>query len=99
MVPEVETAMREEVRYALIERLTALADDSIALISAASAAEDEEMLRKACAVFLNRVLRVKGRGIQGKSGTGDLLAKVQVVVPQPCPAPMPVAVVERIIAR
>ena len=29
-----------------------------------------------------RVLRVKGRGIQGKSGTGDLLAKVQVVVPQ-----------------
>ena len=29
-----------------------------------------------------RVLRVKGRGIAGKSGTGDLLAKVQVVVPQ-----------------
>ncbi|WP_134772225.1 DnaJ C-terminal domain-containing protein [Ornithinimicrobium flavum] len=29
-----------------------------------------------------RVLRVKGRGIQGKSGAGDLLAKVQVVVPQ-----------------
>ncbi|KYH43452.1 DnaJ C-terminal domain-containing protein [Branchiibius sp. NY16-3462-2] len=29
-----------------------------------------------------RVLRVKGRGIKAKSGTGDLLAKVQVVVPQ-----------------
>lgn len=29
-----------------------------------------------------RVLRVKGRGIETKSGTGDLLAKVQVVVPQ-----------------
>lgn len=40
--------------------VTALADDSIAFIKAASAAEDEEMLRKACAVFLNRVLRVKG---------------------------------------
>lgn len=29
-----------------------------------------------------RVLRVKGRGIDARSGTGDLLAKVQVVVPQ-----------------
>ncbi|QFG67522.1 DnaJ C-terminal domain-containing protein [Ornithinimicrobium pratense] len=29
-----------------------------------------------------RVLRVKGRGIAAKSTTGDLLAKVQVVVPQ-----------------
>lgn len=29
-----------------------------------------------------RVLRVKGRGIATKKGTGDLLAKVQVVVPQ-----------------
>ena len=29
-----------------------------------------------------RVLRVKGRGIETKTGTGDLLAKVQVVVPQ-----------------
>lgn len=29
-----------------------------------------------------RVLRVKGRGIKAKSGTGDLLAKVQIVVPQ-----------------
>ncbi|TWP39017.1 DnaJ C-terminal domain-containing protein [Leekyejoonella antrihumi] len=29
-----------------------------------------------------RVLRVKGRGIKAKSGAGDLLAKVQVVVPQ-----------------
>lgn len=29
-----------------------------------------------------RVLRVKGRGVQAKSGAGDLLAKVQVVVPQ-----------------
>ena len=29
-----------------------------------------------------RVLRVKGRGIQAKKGAGDLLAKVQVVVPQ-----------------
>lgn len=29
-----------------------------------------------------RVLRVKGRGIETKKGTGDLLAKVQVVVPQ-----------------
>ncbi|WP_131103348.1 DnaJ C-terminal domain-containing protein [Ornithinimicrobium sufpigmenti] len=29
-----------------------------------------------------RVLRVKGRGIETKNGTGDLLAKVQVVVPQ-----------------
>lgn len=29
-----------------------------------------------------RVLRVKGRGIHGKSGPGDLLAKVQVMVPQ-----------------
>lgn len=29
-----------------------------------------------------RVLRVKGRGIKGKDGTGDLLAKVNVVVPQ-----------------
>lgn len=29
-----------------------------------------------------RVLRVKGRGVQAKDGAGDLLAKVQVVVPQ-----------------
>jgi len=29
-----------------------------------------------------RVLRVKGRGIATKSGTGDLLAKVNVVIPQ-----------------
>ncbi|MBW3085059.1 Curved DNA-binding protein [Austwickia sp. TVS 96-490-7B] len=29
-----------------------------------------------------RVLRVKGRGVQRKDGAGDLLAKVQVVVPQ-----------------
>ncbi|AXH97070.1 DnaJ C-terminal domain-containing protein [Ornithinimicrobium avium] len=29
-----------------------------------------------------RVLRVKGRGIKARKGTGDLLAKVQVVVPQ-----------------
>jgi molecular chaperone DnaJ len=29
-----------------------------------------------------RVLRVKGRGIQARTGTGDLLAKVQVMVPQ-----------------
>ena len=29
-----------------------------------------------------RVLRVKGRGIQTTKGTGDLLAKVQVMVPQ-----------------
>ena len=29
-----------------------------------------------------RVLRVKGRGIETKKGTGDLLAKVQVVVPK-----------------
>ncbi|MGO1318238.1 MAG: DnaJ C-terminal domain-containing protein [Cellulomonadaceae bacterium] len=29
-----------------------------------------------------RVLRVKGRGVQAKSGTGDLLVTVQVVVPQ-----------------
>ncbi|MFB9731890.1 DnaJ C-terminal domain-containing protein [Ornithinimicrobium kibberense] len=29
-----------------------------------------------------RVLRVKGRGIKAKGGTGDLRAKVQVVVPQ-----------------
>ncbi|MBM6404423.1 DnaJ domain-containing protein [Phycicoccus sp. CSK15P-2] len=29
-----------------------------------------------------RVLRVKGRGVPGKAGTGDLLAKVSVVVPQ-----------------
>ncbi|USQ76038.1 DnaJ C-terminal domain-containing protein [Ornithinimicrobium cryptoxanthini] len=29
-----------------------------------------------------RVLRVKGRGIKASSGTGDLLAKVTVVVPQ-----------------
>ncbi|HET7303071.1 MAG TPA: DnaJ C-terminal domain-containing protein [Segeticoccus sp.] len=29
-----------------------------------------------------RVLRVKGRGIPAKNGTGDLLAKVKVVVPQ-----------------
>ena len=28
-----------------------------------------------------RVLRVKGRGVAGKSSTGDLLAKVQVIVP------------------
>ena len=28
-----------------------------------------------------RVLRVKGRGVAGKAGAGDLLAKVQVVVP------------------
>jgi molecular chaperone DnaJ len=28
-----------------------------------------------------RVLRVKGRGVQGANGTGDLLATVQVVVP------------------
>ena len=29
-----------------------------------------------------RVLRVKGRGVAGRHGTGDLLAKVNVVVPQ-----------------
>jgi molecular chaperone DnaJ len=29
-----------------------------------------------------RVLRVKGRGVKGKGGTGDLLARVSVVVPQ-----------------
>ena len=29
-----------------------------------------------------RVLRVKGRGVAGRHGTGDLLAKVSVVVPQ-----------------
>ena len=29
-----------------------------------------------------RVLRVKGRGVRGRHGTGDLLAKVSVVVPQ-----------------
>ncbi len=29
-----------------------------------------------------RVLRVKGRGVQGRHGTGDLLARVNVVVPQ-----------------
>ena len=29
-----------------------------------------------------RVLRVKGRGVVGKSSTGDLLAKVQVMVPE-----------------
>lgn len=29
-----------------------------------------------------RVLRLKGRGIATKTGTGDLLAKVQIVVPQ-----------------
>ncbi|MCK0112707.1 DnaJ domain-containing protein [Ornithinimicrobium sp. F0845] len=29
-----------------------------------------------------RVLRVKGRGIQTKNGTGDLLARVSIVVPQ-----------------
>jgi molecular chaperone DnaJ len=29
-----------------------------------------------------RVLRVKGRGVKGRHGPGDLLARVQVVVPQ-----------------
>ncbi|NHN57097.1 DnaJ domain-containing protein [Calidifontibacter sp. DB0510] len=29
-----------------------------------------------------RVLRIKGRGIKAKSGTGDLLAKVEIVVPK-----------------
>ena len=29
-----------------------------------------------------RVLRVKGHGVKGRHGTGDLLAKVSVVVPQ-----------------
>ena len=29
-----------------------------------------------------RVLRVKGKGVAGKESTGDLLAKVSVVVPQ-----------------
>ena len=29
-----------------------------------------------------RVLRVKGRGVKGRHGTGDLLARVNVVVPQ-----------------
>ena len=29
-----------------------------------------------------RVLRVKGRGVQGRHGTGDLLARVSIVVPQ-----------------
>ena len=28
-----------------------------------------------------RVLRVKGRGVAGKKGTGDLLATIQVAVP------------------
>jgi molecular chaperone DnaJ len=28
------------------------------------------------------VLRVKGKGVAGRHGTGDLLAKVVVVVPQ-----------------
>lgn len=38
----------------------ALANNSIDFISDASVAQDEAALRKACAVFLNRVLRVKG---------------------------------------
>ena len=29
-----------------------------------------------------RVLRVKGRGVAGRHGTGDLLARVSVIVPQ-----------------
>ena len=29
-----------------------------------------------------RVLRDKGRGVEGRHGTGDLLARVTVVVPQ-----------------
>lgn len=33
-----------------------------------------------------RVLRVKGRGVQSKKGTGDLLATIQVAVPSHLPA-------------
>jgi len=40
--------------------VAALADDSVAFIGAASVAQDEAALRTAAAVFLNRVLRVKG---------------------------------------
>ncbi|MGI6879501.1 DnaJ C-terminal domain-containing protein [Microbacterium sp. gxy059] len=38
-------------------------------------------LRVAPGTPSGRILRVKGRGITAKSGTGDLLAEVQVVVP------------------
>ena len=38
-------------------------------------------LRVAPGTPSGRVLRVKGRGVAGKQGTGDLLATIQVVVP------------------
>jgi molecular chaperone DnaJ len=42
---------------------------------------DPVKLRVAPGTPSGRVLRVKGRGIAAKSGTGDLLAEVQVAVP------------------
>jgi molecular chaperone DnaJ len=42
---------------------------------------DPVRLRVAAGTPSGRVLRVKGRGVQSKKGTGDLLAEVQVAVP------------------
>ncbi|WP_029145284.1 DnaJ C-terminal domain-containing protein [Microbacterium luticocti] len=42
---------------------------------------DPVRLRVAPGTPSGRVLRVKGRGVQSKKGTGDLLAEVQVAVP------------------
>ena len=42
---------------------------------------DPVKLRVAAGTPSGRVLRVKGRGVQGPQGTGDLLAEVQVAVP------------------
>jgi len=42
---------------------------------------DPVRLRVAPGTPSGRVLRVKGRGVESKKGTGDLLAEVQVAVP------------------
>ena len=41
-----------------------------------------EKVKVAAGTRSGRVLRVKGKGVEAKAGAGDLLAKVQVVVPQ-----------------
>lgn len=68
--------------------VAALADDSVTFVEEASAAKDEAALRKACAVFLNRVLRVKGGDTlllnncihQTQIGMCDLLENARVIV-------------------
>ena len=53
-----------------------------ATVSVPTLAGDPVKVRIAPGTPSGRVLRVKGRGVPVKSGPGDLLAKVMVVVPQ-----------------